>query len=351
MHVFGGLKGYAEWLRSTEKMPKGGLDALIEENQRNQQAPEIGTRIQHLEWADTFLNEVLVGKVGDCRRKQIRYAIASFYGANFSPLQGELRVALHDIPKRKKGILPEEVRRVLLALPFPQRLPLLLQWQSGLNIHMVLCLRWADVNLTTSPMKLDFEGRKTNRHPFWTLCGRDSVEGLRLWRRVQAEFLERKQVDADLVFMTRRWALPEPSYLNRLMQTAARRLASEGLVKSPPPNFTTHSLRRCFKSTAMHLGSDRDAVEFMMGHSPTANMSARYDCRSDTLPQDFFDLYEKLEPHLSLSPHPAQGDMFDKEGLSREVDALRQKVDSLTATLEALQASLGSRGDQTKDES
>ncbi len=141
MHVFGGLKEYAEWLRATGKMPQGGLDGLVEENQLNQRAQDVNTRVKHLEWADTYLNEVLVGKVGDARRKQIRYAISSFYTANFSPLQGELRVALHDAPKKKKGILPEEVRRVLLALPFPHRLPLLLQWQSGLNIFMMLCLR------------------------------------------------------------------------------------------------------------------------------------------------------------------------------------------------------------------
>ncbi len=188
-------------------------------------------------------------------------------------------------------------------------------------------------------MRLDFEGRKTNRNPFWTLCGGDSVEGLRLWRRTQMEFLGTGQEADDLVFMTRRWALPEPSYLNQLMRNAASRLASEGMVKSPPTNFTTHSLRRCFKSTAMHMGFDRDAVEFMMGHSPTANMSARYDTRSDTVPEDFYQMYERLEPHLSLSPSSAP-DASDKELLSREVDALRQKVDSLTATLEALQESL-----------
>ena len=344
MHVFGGLKGYTEWLRSTGRMPEGGLDALIEENQRSQQSPDVNTRIRHFEWADTYLNEVLVGKVGDARRKQIRYAVTSLYAANFSPLQGELRVALHDIPKKKKGILPEEARRVLLALPFPQRLPLLLQWQSGLNIFMVLCLRWGDLNLTNSPMRLDFEGRKTNRHPFWTLCGRDSVEGLRLWRRVQMEFLGREQEANDLVFLTRRSALPEPSYLNQLMQRAAVRLSSEGLLKSPPTNFATHSLRRCFKSTAMHLGFDRDSVEFMMGHSPTSNMSSRYDTRSDTIPEDFYRMYATLEPHLSLTPNQALDSATEKERLSREIETLRQKVNSLSNALEALQSSLRPNG-------
>jgi hypothetical protein len=81
MHVFGALKAYVEWLRSTGKMPTGGLDSLVQENQQNQQHADIVTKIQHYDWADTFLNEVLVGKVGDCRRKQIRYAITSFYTA------------------------------------------------------------------------------------------------------------------------------------------------------------------------------------------------------------------------------------------------------------------------------
>jgi len=124
------------------------------------------------------------------------------------------------------------------------------------------------------------------------------------------------------------------------MQKAAVRLSSEGLVKSPPINFATHSLRRCFKSTAMHLGFDRDAIEFMMGHSPTSNMSARYDTRSDTVPEDFYRMYATLEPHLSLSPTQPLEDAVDRERLSKEVDSLRQKVNELTTTLLALQSSL-----------
>jgi len=282
MHVFGNLKRYAQWLRKTGRMPAGGLDALIEENQCNLQSPDVRVRIKQYEWADEYLNEELVRRgIRDNSRKQARFAVAALYEANFSPLAGELRVALHDQPKTKKGILAEEVRRVLLALPFDKRLPVLLQFQTGLNISLVLALRWGDLDLSKAPMRIDFAGRKTNRRPFFTLAGHDSVEGLRVWRKMQQEFLGREQVDSDFVFATGRWALPLPSYLNSLMTAAARRLAEEGLVKSPYANFQTHSLRRCFKSTTAHLNLDSNMVEFMMGHSLSGNMSALYDCRVD----------------------------------------------------------------------
>lgn len=178
------LNRYLAWLKA-----KGvGMtpDELITDNLQcvyESSAVDVARKRKHTDWLNEFVNTYLKDrKIADISRAMSASFAKRFYEANDSKLFGDFGVSLDKPVPPPPPLDAGDIRAVLKALPLAQRLPLLFVWQSGTEINRVLSLTWGDVKGKGYPLKLEFFGRKRHRRNYSTYLGRDSTDGLKLWR-------------------------------------------------------------------------------------------------------------------------------------------------------------------------
>lgn len=106
---------------------------------------EVGRKRRHTDWLDEFVNVYLVKKgVVDQSRLTSASFVKLFYKRNDSPLYGNFAVTLQKPLPPPPPLPANDIRALLKALPIAQRVPLLLIWQSGMEVNKVLSLTWGD---------------------------------------------------------------------------------------------------------------------------------------------------------------------------------------------------------------
>jgi len=180
------LQQYFRWLRDAKGVTMDP-DALILDNLKavyESSATDVKRKRTHTDWLDVYVNDHLLAKGVGSKRVSTAAAVRMFYKRNDASLVGDFCVAEGQVPTPDAALPAEDIRKVLLALPLGVRLPLLMEWQSAVEVNRLLSLRWGRVAKMWEeecPLKLEFHGRKRHRKSFHTYLGRDSIEGLKAW--------------------------------------------------------------------------------------------------------------------------------------------------------------------------
>jgi integrase len=247
---------YLRWLREEIRIEMTP-DQLLKDNLEcifNSDATDVITKRKHLDWLSSYVNRHMVDRGLAQGTREVHAAVISqFYAKNDSPLWGHFEVSREAAVAPAPPLDSKDIREVLKSLPLNIRVPLLLEWQSGVEIDRVLALRWRDVFVglegNSSPIKLTFYGRKKHRKEYSPLLGQDSVKHLRQWRSVWTERVGRQPAPDDMIFLgkSKNGAGPRPmtiKWLNDCLKAAASRLSSQGLIENgDPASWHSHYLR------------------------------------------------------------------------------------------------------------
>ncbi len=299
------LAMYFKWLNATGV--KLSPDEVLKDNLvciSWSDPTDVDTKRRHTDWLNTYVNDCMVieGHTEGYRRLAAT-VIRKFYERNDSQLFGDFQVANDQASLDiDKPLLADDVRKVLKLLPLNVRLPYLLEWQSGMEIGKVLRLRWKNLEgleRGESLLKVSFGGRKTQKRPYYTYLGRDSVEALRYWRAKWAEEVGREPAPDDLVFLGKGNRPFSYGWLSGTLKDTVKRLKAE-LKNSDLSSWHTHSFRKSFKTEAQHSGAKTGIVEFFLGH--TSGLEWVYNHADEVHEEDFASEYKKLEPYVSLEP-------------------------------------------------
>jgi integrase len=189
------LSLYLRWLKS--RRITLNPDELIQDNLRciYESVPtDVRTKRRHTDLLNEYVNEVMKGGKSDSLRKITAAAVMMFYKRNDSPLFGDFQLAEGKPTRPAPALSAEDIRAVLKALPLAQRLALLFEWQSGVEINRVLGFTWQELNLEETPCQLAIYGRKNHRRPYMTFLGADTIQGLRLWPPQEANLSRRRRL-------------------------------------------------------------------------------------------------------------------------------------------------------------
>ncbi len=189
--------------------------------------------------------------------------------------------------------------------------------------------------MTRQPSPLTFSGRKGHSMTYSTFLGRDSVEGLKAWRKSWAEKEGRTPGGEDLVFMGKGGPMCE-SWINLRFREAALRLTAEGIAHNGSPrSWHSHRLRHSFSTECQHAGVNPQVREYWMGH--TSGVQWIYQ-HPELHVQDLEKEYAKVEPYVSLDETETtlrdQYEGKERALVSRVVD-LERKLEALLAQREA----------------
>jgi len=300
----GGLARYFDWLRKAKGITLTP-DELILDNLRcvfESGATDILRKRRHLDYLDEYINQYLVSK-GDKDSGRITAAsqISQFYKRNDSPLFGDFQVSQGKVIPPPPPLSAADIRAVLKTLPVQQRTPLLVAWQSGIEISRVLNLTWNAFEKMEYPQRLDFFGRKKHRKPYSTFVGRDSLNHLKLWRELWKENVGREPRPDDLVFLGKRSRRMDQRRLNLVLKKAALPLARQGAVRNATPqSWHVHYLRHSFETEASHAGVRGEIRDYFMGHLD--GIMWTYNHRDEIHPEDLVKEYLRIELYLSLEP-------------------------------------------------
>jgi integrase len=334
------LTRYLKFLRE-EKGVLMTPDELITDNLRcvcNSEATDVQRKRKHTDWLDEFVNRVLVERgIVDSSRYITASVVKQFYARNDSPMFGSFGVSLHSVRPPPPALIADDIRAVLKALPLAQRTPLLITWQSGVEINRVLGLTWDDVKGidSGSPVKLQFYGRKKHRKPYFTYIGRDSVTNLKAWREKWVEAQKRQPGPSDMVFIGKGGPMAL-DWLNSSMKGVALRLARGGLVRNAEPrSWHSHYLRHSFETELSHGGMKAEIRDFFLGH--TAGIQWSYNHRDELHEDDLRKEYSKVEPYISLEPDKVtiQAEFADRE------KSLVRRLETAESLLAELRQALG----------
>lgn len=271
----------------------------------NSEATDTATKAKHTRLLKTYINTYLFQKgCADAKRRLVAAAIRTFYQSQNSPLFGAYKFAetpADDTPSAPPALYPDDIRKVLAAMDMQDRTPLLVAWQSGLEIHRVYRLE----GRIPPTGRLDFPGRKGHRESYYTFVGHESL-------------------DAVKSLAGRRYHTYATICMN--FRDTAVKLGTQGLLKNPDPrSWHPHALRHSFKTEAEHLNVQSQVIEFWMGH--TQGIKWVYSHSSEVHPEDITAAYKKLEPALSLLPDRVRA---EEEFTARE-RTLREEMDRLHA--------------------
>lgn len=181
------LLGYLKWMKSMKSVSMTP-DELVRDNLRcvYGSAPEdVATKRRHADWLNEYVNVYMISKnASEAWRTLAFAAVKEFYKKNDSPLFGDIGFSLGQAQAPPKALHEEDIRKVLHLLPLNAKLPLLIEWQSGMEINRVLGLKWKEVEEIwkgEQPLRIELFGRKSHRRGYHTFLGRDSVELLKVW--------------------------------------------------------------------------------------------------------------------------------------------------------------------------
>lgn len=341
------LSQYMAWLREAKGVTMDP-DELVKDNLEcvyNSPPTDVGTKRRHTDWLDEYVNDFLLSRGVGTKRASAAAAVRMFYKRNDSQLVGDFSVAEGRAVTPDKALLADDVRVVLKTLPLHTRTPLLMEWQSGVEVNRVLSLRWGQVAKLWEgeyPLKLEFTGRKRHRKQYHTYLGRDSIDHLKAWHGEWTRLYGREPLPGDMVFPGKQGSGVGHQYLNARLKATAMNLAAKKMVKNGnPSSWHSHMLRHSFKTEGEHAKVDSSLIEFMMGHEQ--GIEAVYDNRSEVYEADFIEAYKRMEPALSLDYNEAvanrRSEETSKEMLKLIIDLQRQ-----VAEMKSQQASSGAQG-------
>ena len=172
------LQLYLRWLH------KEGVnltpDELVQDNLNcvyGASPQDVRTKGKHTDWLNKYVNVTLIERK-EAHRRLAFTTIREFYKKNDSPLFGDIGVSSGPAEAPPEALPAEDVRKVLKVLPLNVKLPLLIEWQSGMEINRVRDLKWKDVEgiwKGESPLRLELFGRKKHRRPYHTFIEMDSI--------------------------------------------------------------------------------------------------------------------------------------------------------------------------------
>ncbi len=328
------LDRYYRWLQS-ERITQSP-DELIIDNLKcvfETSATDVDTKRRHTDWLNTFVNVHLLGRgIPESSRVIAASAIKQFYKRNDSPLFGDFQVAAGEVRATMPIPEGEDVRRVLKAMPLPQRAPLLVIWQTSMEINRVLSLKWGDVagiDQGEYPVRVKLFGRKRHKRSYHTYIGRDSIEHLKMWREQSKELLKREPRPEDYVFLGKYGTPMARTHLNKVLRETARRIHAQGLVKNGNAgSWHSHYLRHSFNTEAKHAGVSAEIRDFFEGHLD--GIKWVYDHSDQLHEEDLIREYLKIEPYVSLNPEEVAltSKYEDREkSLLRRIIALEQRLE------------------------
>jgi integrase len=295
---------YLEWLRA--QGISLSLDDLIVDNLKcvyESAATDVRRKRTHTDWLSRYVNGYLLKKgESESSRLIAASAILKFYERNDSPLFGSFEVSKQAPKQQPKPLSASDIKAVLKAIKPLSRVPLIVAWQSGMEINRVLGLKWGDLeglDRGEHPLKLAFVGRKKHRRPYFTYIGRDSIEALKLLRTIWVEKMGRPPSPSDFVFIGQDGDPADMSGLNDRLKRTALLLSKSGQVQNADPrSWHNHSLRHSFETEGSHSGAKKEIRGFFMGH--VSDIMWVYNASDEIHEGDLRAEYLKMEPYLSL---------------------------------------------------
>jgi integrase len=279
------------------------------------EAVDVATKRKHTDWLNEYVNiDMIANGNSESKRRLAAATIKEFYKRNDALLYGDFSLAGQAPSPPLKALYPDDIRKVLLALPLRTRTPLLLSWQSGIEINRVLSNRFPIDQ--APPVKIDLYGRKSHRRTYSTFIGGDSVGHLR---------------------MMNGQAFPQYHTVLYGLKDAARRLSAKGLLKNPElASWHPHALRHSFETEASHAGVKAEIRDFFLGH--IGGIQWIYNHRDEVHPDDLIKEYSKIEPFVSLNPD----ETVTRERYSGREKELRSEVEVLRGLYEELKEAIQS---------
>ncbi|MGD0330915.1 MAG: tyrosine-type recombinase/integrase [Nitrososphaeria archaeon] len=298
------LSKYFQWLR--EKGADMDPDQLIRDNLQciyGSGPSDVETKRKHTDWLDEYVNrKLLEAGSSESSRMIVSSAIKQFYKRNDSPLFGDFSVSIQQMKEPPKPLEADDIRKVLKALPLSLRTPLLLAWQSGIEIGRVLSLTWRQVENIDSgecPLKINLYGRKRHRKTYFSFVGKDSIEHLKMWRGKWPDLMGRNANPEDLIFVGKQKASLSYTWLELLVRRTASSLAGQCIIKNGNiGSWHPHALRHSFETEASHAGVKSEIRDYFLGH--ITGIQWTYNHRDEIHPEDLVKEYLKIEPYVSL---------------------------------------------------
>jgi integrase len=305
------LVEYKRWLAKEgvdlgwDELPRDNLRRIFESG-----PTEVDAKRTHMDWLRRYLNVYLIGRgYSEAKRKLASAAVRLFYEANDSPLFGHLKEAEQRPQPVPKPLEADDIRKVLQAMPARFRTPLLVEWQSGIEINRVLETDWSPALAQAPPARVELVGRKRHRKPYFTFIGRESWEHIGSLRK----------------------GMPSYYAVTDNLRVAVRRLSGAGQLKNGDlASWHPHAFRHSFKTEAEHAEAKSGVVEYFMGH--VGGIQWVYNHRAEVHAEDFAKEYQKIEPYVSLHP----GEVQIRESYEEREQALLKRVVTLEERLERM---------------
>lgn len=275
-------------------------------------ATDVDTKRKHTDLLSDYVNKHLLNEKGssESKRRLAAVAVREFYKKNDSPLWGDFTIASQPLEPPTKALFAEDIRQVLMALPVRTRAPLLISWQSGIEINRVLSMTFPVDQVP--PVNVPLFGRKGHRKSYSSFIGAESVNHLKL-----------TEGQGFVLYHAVLYGFRD----------AARVLGDRGLLRNPDPSsWHPHALRHSFETEASHAGVKAEFRDYFLGH--IGGIQWIYNHRDEIHPEDLAAEYSKIEPYVSLNPDQA---IVRKESSEKERSILNEFL-SLRKAFEALQA-------------
>ena len=309
------LAHYFNWLKETkgivmtpDEMVKDNLAAIYSPD-----TTDIARKRKHTDWMNEYVNVYMIERgLSDQARSLARVSITMFYRSNDSALFGYFRMSERPPRAPAPPLWSDDIRKVLSYLSPVMRCPLVIEWQSGIEINRILEMDWSFALSKEPPVKIDLYGRKKHRLSYMTFIGKDSLELLR-------------QVGGQM---------PNDEALRKALHTASRRVV--GLKNNDIRSWHSHAFRASFETEASHAGVKAEIRDYVMGH--ITGIQWTYNHRDEIHPEDLVAEYRKIEPYVSLNPNAAVVREELDNVRARDAELIK-RVESLEKTVERVLAS------------
>ncbi len=166
------------------------------------------------------------------------------------------------LPRKLPRVLTVDESFALLEAPTGEdflssrdRAILELLYGAGLRVSELASLKLSQVNLDLQVVRVHGKGGKERLSPF----GRKAKEALLAYFSAREEFLRRKRISSDYLFLNIRGGALTTRSIHRLLKKYALKL---GL-----PGVSPHTLRHSFATHLLEAGADLRAIQEMLGHA------------------------------------------------------------------------------------